>query len=176
MESFEAMVRFFYSYPVWARIAVIACLGGAALVITLSPRIIEAQVHKQSVKPVAKQVFLKILPIRLFPSQPAAEVQISAFVNDTEYRHPEVGGVEWMKTGASMSAKYIELPTAERYDVRFELRIRDGQTLAHQTQQSQSITPIRTLPFQEEYQLYPVKNKVRDAAVSAVIAYEVSER
>jgi hypothetical protein len=116
---------------------------------------------------------MRVKPIRLFPDKPNADVQLSIFVNGTEYRHPSVAGVEWMKVGPSMSEKIIELPPAARYDVRFEMRLREGPTLKTQQQVSQQITPIKALPYSEEYNLYQVENKSRAAGISAVVSYEV---
>jgi len=78
-----------------------------------------------------------------------------------------------MKTGPGMSEKVIEIPKAERYDVRFEMRIRDGATLQTQRQASQMVTPIKALPYSEEYKLYNVKGVTRAASVSAVITYDI---
>ena len=116
---------------------------------------------------------MKIKAIRLFPDDPEAEVQLSAFVNGTEYVHPSVAGVKWMKVGAAMSEKIIELPKSTQYVVRFELRMRDGVTLEQHLQVSQQVTPITTLPHDEEYRLYPLNSGVRSAAVSAVVPYEI---
>lgn len=162
----------------WARLLVLGCLSAVVATLLFTPR----TGTPQSAKPTAttaepakkdQQVFVRIKPIKLFPERPNAEVQLSVFVNGTEYRHPSVGGVEWMKVGPSMSEKIIEVPTASRYDVRFEMRLREGSTLKNQQHMAQQITPIKTLPYSEEYRLYPVENKSRAANVSAVVAYEV---
>jgi hypothetical protein len=123
-----------------------------------------------------QQVFLRVRPIKLFPDRSNAEVQLSIFVNGTEYKHASVAGVEWMKVGPAMSEKIIELPVAPRYDMRFEMRLREGPTLKTQQQASQQITPVKTLPYSEEYNLYQVDNGSRGAGISAVVPYEIACR
>ena len=178
METLESILRFAGSYPMWARIVVLASVAIVVGTLMLAPRSGSTQPAKSSTaaaEPVKKgqQVFMRIKPIRLFPDKPNAEVQVSIFVNGTEYRHPSVAGVEWMKVGPSMSEKVIELPSAARYDVRFEMRLREGPTLKTQQQVSQQITPIKALPYSDEYNLYQVENKSRAAGISAVVSYEV---
>ena len=100
-----------------------------------------------------------------------------------------------MKVGPAMSEKIIELPKADRYDVRFEMLLRSGTRLA-QPQHVQSAiisaasqttypnvtraasqevmpVPAQTLPFSETYKLYPIEGGTRAASVSAVIPYEI---
>ena len=116
---------------------------------------------------------MRVKPIKLFPDRPSAEVQLSVFVNGTEYRHPSVAGVEWMKVGPAMSEKTIELSPASRYEVRFEMRMRDGPKGKTTFRAAQKITYIITFPFNEEYSLYEVDSGSRAAAVSALVSYEV---
>jgi hypothetical protein len=174
----EAVLRFVGSYPMWARLLVLACLSAAVATLILAPRTATTQPQKPAATAPesaskGQQAFLRVKPIKLFPDRPTAEVQLFIYVNGTEYRHPSVAGVEWMRVGPAMSEKIIELPPAPRYDVRFEMRIREGPTLKTQQQTSQQVTPIKALPYSEEYKLYQVENKSRAAAVSAVVSYEV---
>lgn len=162
----------------WARLLVLACMFVAVVTLALAQRDVDPKPPKPCAttsEPSKKgqQVFLRIRAIKLFPENPNAEVQLSIFVNGTEYKHPSVAGVEWMKVGPAMSEKIIELPTSPRYDVRFEMRLREGPTLRMHQKVSQQITPIKTLPYSEEYNLYQVENKTRAAGVSAVVPYEV---
>lgn len=162
----------------WARLLVLACMSVAVATLVLTPRTVIPQPVKPGLAaPEApkkgQQVFLRVKPIKLFPDNPNAEVQLSIFVNGTEYKHPSVAGVEWMKVGPSMSEKFIELPISTRYDVRFEMRLREGPTLKTRQQVSQQVTPIKALPYNEEYNLYQVENRTRSAGVSAVVSYEV---
>jgi hypothetical protein len=178
MDTIESIIRFAGSYPMWARILVLACLSAIVATLLLAPRAGITQPTKAgaaTAEPAKKdqQVFVRVKPIRLFPDRPNAEVQLSVFVNGTEYKHPSVGGVEWMKVGPQMSEKIIEVPTASRYDVRFEMRLREGPTLKTQQHMAQQVTPIMSLPYSEEYRLYQVENKSRAAGVSAVVSYEV---
>jgi hypothetical protein len=179
MDTLESILRFAGSYPMWARILVLACTLVIGATLLLVPRAATTQTTKPVVnatEPAKKdqQVFIRVKPIKLFPERPDAEVQLSIFVNGTEYKHPSVGRVEWMKVGPSMSEKIIEVPTASRYDVRFEMRLRDLRETGEarlKTQQhlSQQVTPIKALPYTEEYRLYQVNNQSRSAGVSAVL-------
>jgi hypothetical protein len=178
METIEAILRFAGSYPMWARLVVIACVSVTVATMVLTPRIAATEPMKATAAGAespkkGQQVFLKVNPIKLFPDKPNAEVQLSIFVNGTEYKHPSIAGVEWMRVGPAMSEKLIELPNSDRYEVRFEMRLREGPTLKTQQQVSQQVTPIKTLPYSEDYKLYQVENKSRAAGVSAVVPYEV---
>ena len=178
METFESIVRLIGSYPMWARLLVLACFAVAAGTLVLAPRSATPQTSKVLASPTdaskkERQVFMRVKPIKLFPDRPSAEVQLSVFVNGTEYRHPSVAGVEWMKVGPAMSEKTIELPPASRYEVRFEMRMRDGPKGKTTFRAAQKITFIITFPFNEEYSLYEVDSGSRAAAVSALVSYEV---
>ncbi|MGE3853353.1 MAG: hypothetical protein AB7K09_16565 [Planctomycetota bacterium] len=173
MDTFESTIRFIGSYPMWARLLVLACIGVTAGTLVLAPR---STATSSVVSPTKEHgVFMLLAPIKLFPPSPTAEVQLSVFVNGTEYRHPSVAGVEWMRVGPAMSEKIIELPVAPRYEVRFELRLRDGsqgQTKLR-LRAAQKISYITSLPFSEEYSLYDIDGTTRSAGVSAVVAYKV---
>jgi hypothetical protein len=178
METLESILRFAGSYPMWARLLVIGCLAVAIGTLILAPRSATPQTPKAAtptpeVAKKERQVFMHIKPLQLFPDRPNAEVQLSILVNGSEYRHPSVAGVEWMKVGPAMSEKIIELPTASRYDVRFEMRLRDGPKGPTKLRAAQKITYITTLPFSEEYSLYDIDGDSRAAGVSAVVSYEV---
>ncbi len=178
METINSLLTFITSYPNWAKAIVLVALGTIVVTLVFAPRNGASQPQppsQQQPPPTnnSQHVYMKIRAIKLFPDNPNAEVQLSAFVNGTEYIHPSVAGVEWMKVGAGMSEKIIEIPKSERYYVRFELRIRGGGTLRQQVQVSQQVTPVKTLPYAEEYTLYSVDGAVRSAAVSAVVPYEI---
>jgi hypothetical protein len=148
METLDAILRFAGSYPMWARVLVLVCISVSVATLILAPRTSTPQPAKPSTAASdapkkEQQVFMRIKPIKLFPDNSNAEVQLLVYVNGTEYRHPSVGGVEWMKTGTSMSEKIIELPTSARYDVRFEMKLREGPTLKTRQQASQQITLLK---------------------------------
>lgn len=162
----------------WARLLVLACFAVAAGTLVLAPRIATSQATKAPVTSIdaskkERLVLMRIKPIKLFPDDPSAEVQLLVFVNGTEYRHPSVAGVEWMKVGPAMSEKIIELPPSSRYEVRFEMRMRNDLKRKTTLRAAQKITYITTLPFNEEYSLYEVDGLSRAAGVSALVSYEV---
>lgn len=162
----------------WARLLVLTCVAISIGTLVLAPRSALPQPAKTPTPPSEvqkkeRQAFMRIRPIKLFPDRPTAEVQLSVYVNGTEFRHPSVAGVEWMKVGPAMSEKIIELPPAPRYDVRFEMRMRDGPKGKTTFRAAQKITYITSLPFSEEYSLYEIDSGSRAAAVSALVSYEV---
>ena len=156
----------------WARILVLVCVGIVGGTLVLAERSGTTQPPKLTT-PKERPIFMRIKPIKLFPDRSAAEVQLSVFVNGTEYRHPSVAGVEWMKVGPAMSEKTIEIPAASRYEVRFEMRMRDGPKGKTTLRAAQKITYITALPFSEEYSLYDIDGMSRAAGVSALVSYEV---
>jgi hypothetical protein len=171
METLLNAVNFVVSYPVWARVTVLTLLALVAVILLLAPRSMERP--PQPGTPAGAQVFMRVSGVRLFPDNPDADVQISIFVNNTEYVFPSVGGAQWMKVGPSMSEKIIPIPAADTYYTRFEMRIRDGSTLEASRQVSQNIAPIHKVPYAEKYRLYPLVNDTRGAGVSAEISYSL---
>jgi hypothetical protein len=173
MDSIDKFFTFCASYPPWARVVVLSSFIVAIGTLLFSPRAkagAEREEHDAQ-----GQVFMRIKRITLYPDDPDARVSLSAYVNGTEYIHPSVAGVKWMKVGPSMSEKIIELPKAERYDVRFMLRVESGDTLTplSMIHVSQTVTPIKQPPFSEDYRLYIVKDNVREASVGAIVSYGV---
>lgn len=116
---------------------------------------------------------MRIKPIQLFPDDPSAEVQLIVDVNGTKFRHPSVGGIEWMQVGPGMSEKVIELPTAPNYAIRFEMQFRNVQGNKGTLQTAQRIDHIIDLPASNKYELYQVQGVTRLASVSAEVRYEV---
>lgn len=178
METLDSVVRFFASYPIWARIVVLLCAALAFTTLVVAPREAVSQGGKvvsqaSGATSSAKHVFMRVKTIKLFPDDSNVEVQLSVFVNGTEFIHPSIAGVTWMKVGTAMSEKIIELPRSERYDIRFEMRVRDGPTFKPRQRVSQQVTPVQTLPFAESYNLYDLTMNTRAATVSASVAYEI---
>src|SRR5689334_17772439 len=108
MDTLESVIRFIGSYPMWARLLVLACFAVAAGTLVMAPRSATSQTAKPSAPAIdaskkERQFFMRIKPIKLFPDRPNAEIQLSVLVNGTEYRHPSVAGVEWMRVGPAMS-------------------------------------------------------------------------
>jgi hypothetical protein len=189
MEMLDAMLRMLNSYPTWAKLCAVAGVSLTVLVLIFAPRVEssgdssneDGSSDEGYEVSFTKPIFLRIKSMKLFPADPAAEVQVRAIVNETVYQHPSVDGVEWMKVGPSMSQKVIELPNALNYQIRFTMLKRkggefEGDQLDMVRGASQQVTHIDRLPFSENYSLYNVneKTRTRDAAVSAVISYTVS--
>ncbi len=184
METMDSLLKFIGSYPAWAKSLILVGIGISIVTLVFAPREGILQPTKPSALTATGQderVFMKLKAIQLFPDDPSAEVQVVAYVNGTEYVHPSVGGVKWMKVGPDMSEKVIELPKAAQYTIRFEMNFRSekklkGATNSVQVKQkasSQWLTPVIRLPFSEEYKLYLVKDESRAASVKAVIPYEI---
>jgi hypothetical protein len=188
MEMIEAAIQFLNAYPVWARVCVLSGIVFSALVLVFAQRGPTAAQDKKATLAANKNgpIFLKIKGVKLFPDDSNAEVQVLAIVNGTTFVHPSVGGVKWMKVGPDMSQKSIELPVAQRYDIRFEMRLRNGSTFSGKGSKqleaspvaraaSQMISSITHLPYSEDYKLYDIVGETRAASVHAVVSYEISE-
>jgi hypothetical protein len=192
MEMFEAFLRLLSSYPAWAKACALAGVAFSILVLVFAPRIdasAQAAGHAIVSPPPAhaQAIFLRITGVRLYPSDPDADVRVLAIVNGTTYEHPSVGGVKWMKTGPDMGPKLIELPRAPVYEIRFEMRIRGMENLSSAQHKildpdvaagragSQLVDSISKLPFSDEYKLYDIKNNTRAASVRATISYSITE-
>ncbi len=83
-----------------------------------------------------------------------------------------------------MDKKTIELPEADRYEIRFELTKRNGEEVSGNTtvvegkpdMTSNVIRFVMNLPFAEEYKLYPVEGNVRSATVGATVSFRIYEK
>jgi hypothetical protein len=188
METIEAAIRFLNAYPVWAKACVVSAFIFSLLVLVFAQREpASAQSKKEpTVTEKSSQILLKINGVKLFPEDSNAEVQVLAIVNGITFAHPSVGGVKWMNVGPDMSQKLIELPAAQRYDIRFEMRFRNGSTFSGKESKqleaspvaragSQMISSIRHLPYREDYKLYDIAGETRSASVRAIVSYEISE-
>ncbi len=181
METFDSIIKFLSSYPIWAKAGIIGGLLFSSTILVFAPREISANGLKGNEN--FTRVFMRIEEIRLFPVNENTEIQLYAIVNGNRYRHPSVGGIEWMKVGPGMSHKVIELPKTDRYEIRFELIYRNGKEIIGSTtilenvkekaMMSQMIRRVMKIPFSEEYELYPVKNKTRSASVGASVSYSI---
>jgi|GEM_PF-3767888 len=187
METIVSVLKFISSYPLWAKLLVLIGLGIVVVTLVFAPREVESDAPKPP-KPLGPtkgdSIFMKIKAIQLFPTDPEAEVRVTAYVNGTEFVHPSVGGVQWMRVGPSMSEKIIPLPKADRYEISFEMTFRSEKKLSGGTKslqvrsgfqkaKSQMVTPVSTLPFSEDYRLYLVNDGSRAASVKAIIPYEI---
>jgi hypothetical protein len=179
MEMLETFLRVLNSYPLWAKISAIGGVAFSILVLVFTPR---SELTAGGGRGDGS-IFLRITGVKLFPADPNVEVQLLAIVNGTEYVHPSIGGVEWMKVGPAMSQKLIELPKATNYEIRFEMRIRNQPDLNNSQGErhlasepfdragSQLVNNIWALPFSDEYPLYELDGKTRNAQVRAVVKY-----
>lgn len=180
MDTILAFLKFVDSYPSWAKIAIVAGLLFSLAVALLSPRSGSTNGGIEN----EKTTYLRIGEVKLYPSDENTDIQIYAIVNSTRYKHPSVGGVEWMKVGPSMSHKIIELPESEMYSIRFELKYKTGavdstgETMNITTEtddmmMSQLVERIVEYPFSETYNLYKVNDSTRASSVSASVEYSL---
>jgi hypothetical protein len=181
VETVNNLLQLIGSYPAWAKVLVLAAAGIIIATLVFAPRQgISASKNDLPDQPLASQnklpdqppanqrVYLRIRAIKLFPTNPEAEIRVIAHVNGTSYVHPSIGGAEWMKVGPAMSEKVVEIPQSEIYEVYFEIEQRSGRSM-----RSQLVQPVKTLPFKDEYKLFGMSAKTRDGNVKAVIPYEI---
>jgi hypothetical protein len=164
METVKNFIEFIKSYPLWAKL--VACSG---LLITVATLIFAPRPHRDASNGQGR-VFLKIQRVRLFPSDPNAEIQVLAFINGTQYRYPGVAGIEWLKVGPSMSPGSFEIPISDTYELRLEAVVRDSP---QERLVSQEILEISHLPYSKEYALHKTVMTTRDASVSASVQFSI---
>lgn len=185
MEYLEKLIAFLNSYPVWAKYSIFGGLVFVCSILTFAPRNQGVPEGRDLLARPAhfRTKFIKIEKVKLFPPDPDAQVQIYAIVNGVRYRHPAIAGVDWIHVGPNMDQKTIELPEAERYEIRFEIVVHDGKKSAGAgtviegvpDMTSNMIRYIMDLPFSEEYKLYAVNGNVRGAEVGATVSYSIFE-
>ena len=191
IESIEKILDFLNSYPNWAKYSV--CVGVffivSILVFAQRQTVVKASVENMDSASsrgpgYLPTKYLEIKGVKLFPSDPDAQVQVYAIVNETRYRHPAVAGIEWLNVGPNMDTKTIELPEADRYEIRFELKERNGEDISGETtvvegtpdMTSNVIRFVMDLPYSEEYKLYPINGNVRSANVGATVSFTIYEK
>lgn len=181
METVETLIKFINSYPLWAKAGIIAGAFFSISIAVFAPRDIHASPNNQDNESTTKRTYMRIEGVKLYPDNENIDIQVFAFVNGTSFKHPSVGGVEWMKVGPNMSHKIIELPKAEAYQIRFELRYKEGDVVLGSSTNlvpkefnrmaSQMVTQVLKYPFTEVYNLYKVNDRSRGASVSASVKY-----
>ena len=132
----------------------------------------ESEDQAKSVIPPVRDVWLVIERVDLFPPDSSAEVQVTAFVNDTPFRYPSVAGIEWLRVGPSMSSQRFKLPrSTDGYNIRFEMTLRTGS--AEKRFASQATEVITSFPSEGSYNLHQVNRLTRAANVAAAVVFSV---
>jgi hypothetical protein len=189
MDWLDSGLKLLNSYPTWAKACFVGGLFISGAVLIFAPHLPGNE--KANIN---GPVYLRIKGIKLFPEDPDAAVRVVAYVNDIPFNFPSLGGAKWMKVGPDMNEKWIELPKASTYNIRFEMN-RKGATKEEIQKMSsnvalmiavqedrpipykgQSESFVKKWPITDEYKLYRVTDDTRDATVSAVVAYELSSR
>jgi hypothetical protein len=169
VETVDAIVRFISSYPIWAKLLLVANLACIALTLILTPRTSSEE------KALAEQGsrILRIEGVELFPESESAEIQVSAFVNGTEFRYPSVAGVEWLNVAPSMSGQTFKLPKAETYELRIEMRKRQPPESQLARLVSQETVTLGEVPFSGTYRLhgFDPSSRTRSGEVSAQVKF-----
>lgn len=124
-----------------------------------------------------QQPHLQIEGVGLFPHDDKAIVQVKAVVNGTTFAYPtNLEGVQWLKVGPSMAAKYFALPSGNgKFDLRFEMLVKRGSAPV-QRLASVEVVSVPKLPVQGKYALYPIGGMTRDANIAAEVRYSVIYR
>ena len=176
MEMLENAIKFISSYPTWAKgllLLNLACIGATLVFAPRSTTVLDGGSSTE----IEKTWVLKILGVTLFPDSPSDQVQVSAFVNGTEFLYPSIGGVEWLKVGPAMAGQTFKLPKAEQYEVRFEMRKRTGPDPAVARLLSQETVTLARVPRRGSYSLHgfdPV-GLTRSGTVSAEVLFSFEE-
>jgi hypothetical protein len=169
MDTIESIIKFLSSYPAWAKLLVMGNVVCAIATLIFATRSSEAGDMEQ---PSGANV-LKIKRVELFPDSDLAEVQVSAFVNGTEFRYPSLAGVEWLKVASSMAGQSFKLPNAEQYELRFEMRKREKPGGPIASLVSQETVALKKAPFASSYALhgFDPASRTRSGTVSAQIVF-----
>lgn len=167
MDTIIASLKFLNSYPTWAKVVVVGALLIAVITLVFATRSVSRN------GAASDSIFLTISGVKLFPENSSAEIQVIAYVNDTAFQYPSVGGVTWLKVGPVMAPQIIEIPKADLYVTRFELNLKLPDTVKKLV--SQTVLRVTELPFNTEYNLYPLEGQTRAASISAVVKFSISK-
>ena len=155
MSSIEAAVKFFQSYPSWAKGIILLGLVVAFVTAVLAPR---SGNDSKEARP--KRVILKIRGVDDTPLGLESMVRVTAVVNGATFIYPSIAGVDWLDAGATMSSQTFDLVPAESYNVRFEL-FTTNKAMLPLTERfvSQETAIVLTLPFTSDYRVYRVRKE-----------------
>jgi hypothetical protein len=171
MESFENLIRFVNSYPAWAKAVVLAGIIITITVLVFTPR--TTTKAPGSITPKGGDILLKILGVTLFPQRPDTSVQVTAFVNETQFRYPSVAGVEWLEVGPNMVPQTFRLPQSQNYELRFELRLKGREPSESERMVSQEVLSLSGAPTSGQYNLYRRDENTHGVSVHAAVRYSV---
>lgn len=169
MQTLESIITFLSSYPIWAKLLVLSNVVCVIATLVFAP-------HSDKNKdkgPSSDTMVLKIKGVKLFPHSDTADVQVSVFVNGTEFRYPSLAGVEWLKVAPSMAGQSFPLPKAEQYEVRFEMRKRESPGAAAASLRSVETVTLKKEPFEGSYGLhgFDPASRTRSGSVSAQVDF-----
>lgn len=170
IEGLKNFVEFLNSYPGWAKL-----LAFSGLLITIGTLIFAPRVQKPKEDGGEGRILLKLQRVRLFPSNPDAQVQVFAYVNGTEYKYPNIAGVKWLKVGPSMSPGIFEIPKSDEYEVRFEALQKDDTSSAPIRLVSMQVLQFSKLPYSGKYNLHISMKAVRSSSVVAAVDFKIEE-
>lgn len=181
MSSIEAVVKFFADYPAWAKWLMLAGLVitfGTAILAPRSPIDAEAQQKPEDTRPTLQGAStFKIQGVSSVTLPPKAMVRVTAIVNGKSHTYPSLAGVDWLDVGPTMSPQSFSVPTAQRYEVRFEMEVKTPGSGSPRRYVSQETVQISTLPHTAEYRLYPVRlegeSVTRAAIPGATVRYSI---
>jgi hypothetical protein len=172
MESIKTVIEFLSSYPMWAKLVLlgnVVCIAGTLVFASRVSSGPEAVNHG----PGQPACSLRIERAELFPDSASAEIQITAFVNGTEFRYPSLAEVDWLKVAPSMAGQTFKLPKAEQYEIRFEMHKREnpGDPVARLV--SQETVTLKDSPFTGIYGLhgFDPSSRTRSGQVSAQVIF-----
>lgn len=171
MDALESIIKFISSYPSWAKALLFGNFICIAATLVFAPRVVP-ETHPTMPSNTYK---LRIDRVELFPPSNSAVVQVLAIVNGTQFRYPSIGGVEWMKVAPTMAGQTFRLPSAERYELRFEmLKKEDGAS------DEAKLLSVETISFangstEGRYALhgFDPASRTRSGEISAEIIYSI---
>ena len=109
----------------------------------------------------------------MFPQNPDVAVRVTAFVNGTPFRYPSLSGIEWLQVGPAMSAQSFPLPKSDRYELRFEMAMKEPSSTTIREFVSQQTITVTKLPFSGDYNVFRKEGVTRSASVDASVRFAI---
>jgi hypothetical protein len=105
-----------------------------------------------------------------------AVVKVVANVNGTKYVYPTLEGIEWMEVGPSMAPQKFLLPKANKYEISFSMKVRQGNRVRDFVSVEKiSVKATDAKSFSSQYDLHSKDGGVRAASVSAAVRFKLSQ-
>jgi hypothetical protein len=169
MKWLSEIIPFFEPYPTWVKVLI----SGWVLFTSICIVTVFMVRPNSEVTTGSHSIWLKITNVSLSHNDlENASIRATAHINGNSYTYPNVGGVRWIVPSLDMPPGRFEIPESKAYEVAFSLIVNDRGRVSEF--RSQEVVPVRKLPFEGWYTLYPIEEGAHGANAAASIGFALA--